>query len=227
MEKVDIVVKGGCIVSHDGILDAGLAINKGKVVSLAPDAYLPIAREVIDAKSNYIIPGIIDPHCHLQSAYYSMEENTITESQHAAMGGVTTMIPITFIRGEPLMPYSEVFEKTKPLVEDVSTVDMGFTFMVASKEHVEEFPRCVREFGVSSFKMFMAYGGAEAAVFGVPKIDDGLILYAMEMTRNVGYPCLTMAHLENMDIVDWHKNELMRKGRKDLAAWSEARPGNC
>ena len=224
MEKIDTVVKGGKVVLHDGILEAGVAIDKGKVVSLAPDAYLPEAKEVIDAGGNYILPGFIDPHGHLQRAYYTMEENIKTETQHAAVGGITTMIPMTFLRGEGKRPFSDVFEQSRPIVEDVSTIDMGFTFMVATKEQVEEFPKCVREFGVTSFKMFMAYSGAEAAFFGVEKIDDGLIINAMETARDIGYPCLPTIHTENMDIVYWHKERLMKEGRKDLAAWSEARP---
>ena len=224
MGRVDTVVKNGKVVLHDGILDAGVVIDKEKVVCLAPDTYLPEAKEIIDANGNFILPGCIDPHAHLQRAYYSMEENIRTETQHAAVGGITTIVPLTFIRGEPLMSYSEVLAKSKPIVEDVSTVDMGFTFMVSTKEHVDDFSRCVQELGVTSFKMFLSYSGAEAATFGVEKIDDGLILYAMETARDIGYPCLPTIHTENMDIIYWYKEKLQREGRKDLAAWSEARP---
>src|SRR3972149_2679844 len=100
MAKVDTVVKNGKVVLHDGILDAGVAIDKGKVVGLMPDAYLPEAKEVIDAGGKYILPGCIDPHAHLQRAYYTMEENIKSETRHAAIGGITTMVPMTFLRGE-------------------------------------------------------------------------------------------------------------------------------
>ena len=224
MAKVETVVKNGKVVLHDGILDAGVTIDKGKVVSLMPDAYLPEANEVIDAGGKYILPGCIDPHAHLQRAYYTMEENIKSETRHAAVGGITTMVPMTFLRGEGMRPFADVYKEARPIVEDVATVDMGFTFMVATPGHVDEFEKCVHEYGVTSFKMFMAYSGAEAAFFGVEKIDDGLIIHAMETSRDIGPPCLPTIHTENMDIVYWHKEKLMKAGRKDLRAWSEARP---
>ena len=41
--SVDTVVTNCKIVRHDGILNAGLAIEQGKVVAIAKDAELPSA----------------------------------------------------------------------------------------------------------------------------------------------------------------------------------------
>jgi dihydroorotase-like cyclic amidohydrolase len=60
--SVDTIVTNCKIVRHDGILNAGLAIDQGKVVAIAKDAELPSADNMIDGKGNYIIPGVVDAH---------------------------------------------------------------------------------------------------------------------------------------------------------------------
>ena len=64
--SVDTVITNCKIVRHDGILNAGLAIKQGKVVAIAKDAELPSAGTIIDGKGNYIIPGVVDAHVHLE-----------------------------------------------------------------------------------------------------------------------------------------------------------------
>lgn len=63
--QADIVMKNCKIVNHDGISNSGLAIKEGKIAAIAADEYLPEARSTIDAGGNYVLPGIIDAHCHV------------------------------------------------------------------------------------------------------------------------------------------------------------------
>ena len=63
---VDTVINNCKIARHDGILDAGLAVDKGRIVAIAKDAELPSADTVIDGRGNTLIPGVVDAHVHLQ-----------------------------------------------------------------------------------------------------------------------------------------------------------------
>ena len=60
----DLVVKNSRLVSPSGILDAGVAVKDGVVVAVARDAHLPKADKVIDARGNYVLPGLLDGHAH-------------------------------------------------------------------------------------------------------------------------------------------------------------------
>ena len=60
----DLVVKNSKLVSPSGILDAGVVVKDGVVVAVARDVHLPKADKVIDAKGNYVLPGLLDGHTH-------------------------------------------------------------------------------------------------------------------------------------------------------------------
>ena len=224
MEKVDVVVKNGKLVRRDGIISAGIAIQAGKVVAIAEDPFLPSAKEVIDAKGKHILPGLVDPHAHLQAAYYTAPELMRTETRSAAAGGVTTMVPLVFDRADPATSYKKFFPEFRKYVEEEALIDVGLSGLITTREQVAEIPECARDFGITSYKNMMAYAGAEAEVFGVRSVDDATIMECMRQLKNIGYPGLTMIHAENMDIVYWHKERMIKEGRKDLAAYSEARP---
>lgn len=56
-------------------------------------------------------------------------------------------------------PYEEFFPEVLRLSEGRSHVDYGFHLAPMTREHIEEIPRLVDEHGVTSFKIFMFYGG--------------------------------------------------------------------
>src|SRR5262245_34983837 len=66
---VDLVVKGGRVVTASDVVDAGIAINGGRIVALAPDEWLPPADRVIDATGKLVFPGLIDCHLHVGPEY--------------------------------------------------------------------------------------------------------------------------------------------------------------
>ena len=72
--KVDSIIRNGKIVSPAGVIQAGIAVDGGKIVAVASDTALPEAKRTIDAQGNYVIPGVIDVHTHL-GAYHTLEED--------------------------------------------------------------------------------------------------------------------------------------------------------
>ena len=61
MAKADCVIKGGLIVSGKGIIKGDILVGDGKVQQTGENLKAP---KVIDATGKYVIPGIIDVHCH-------------------------------------------------------------------------------------------------------------------------------------------------------------------
>ena len=66
-QSFDIVIKGGHVIDPknniDGITD--IAINEGKIVQIAKNIDAAKARQVVDAKTMYVTPGLIDIHAHV------------------------------------------------------------------------------------------------------------------------------------------------------------------
>ncbi|PYM92097.1 MAG: allantoinase, partial [Candidatus Rokuibacteriota bacterium] len=88
---VDLVIRGGRLVSSTGIMSAGIAIEGGVIVAISRDDALPDSRETIDATGKYVLPGVIDPHVHFRSPGYEYKEDWASGTAAAACGGVTTV----------------------------------------------------------------------------------------------------------------------------------------
>jgi len=85
---VDLVIRGGRLVSSTGTMSAGVAVEGGVIVAVADDGGLPEARETIDATGKYVLPGVIDPHVHFRSPGYEYKEDWASGTAAAACGGV-------------------------------------------------------------------------------------------------------------------------------------------
>ena len=61
----DIVFKNGWIVTPSGVIEGGVAVVDGKIGAVGNDAFLPDAKRVVDLAGKHLLPGAIDPECHL------------------------------------------------------------------------------------------------------------------------------------------------------------------
>ena len=99
----DLVIKNGKLVTPDRIYEADIAIKDGKYAAfVAPGTELE-AKEVIDAKGNYVFPGIIDCHAHLNEPGFEYREDFETGSRAAAVAGCTTLIDMPLNNDPSLM----------------------------------------------------------------------------------------------------------------------------
>src|SRR5206468_8463412 len=67
--SVDTLVHGGQVVTPSGVLDTGIAIDRGRIVALGAPEWLPSARGEIDARGKVVLPGGIDCHVPLGPEY--------------------------------------------------------------------------------------------------------------------------------------------------------------
>src|SRR5688572_30438084 len=65
--SVDLVIKNGRVVTPGGVLVGGVAVDGETIVAVGPDATLPGARRTLDARAQYVLPGLIDAHVHMAS----------------------------------------------------------------------------------------------------------------------------------------------------------------
>ena len=62
---VDLIVRGGQVVTASEAYEASVAIRGEKIVAIGPDDLLPPADRYIDASGKFVLPGAIDCHVHL------------------------------------------------------------------------------------------------------------------------------------------------------------------
>ena len=214
---LDLVVRNGLLViPGTGICRAALAVKDGKIVGICSEDGPLKARKVIDARGNYVLPGVIQPHAHLGKL--PQLEDYATETRSAAIGGVTTLMEFYRDWGD----YGQIFPERVKLADSQAYVDYSFHFQIMTDEHLEKIPTYVN-LGISSFKFIMTNRGEQSGGKGPSEYNDGLLYATLAKLRDIP-GAVACIHAENYEIIKYHAERLRRLGRDDLQAWSESRP---
>ena len=215
--KADLLVTGCRVVKPDAIVDCSLAVRNGVITAvIAPGETMDACRQV-DADGRFVLPGLLDTHIHLGNAAQSFASDCATESRHAVTGGVTTMFVFVITRGS----YIDVLPEMQRAVREGSFADMVFHAIIIRPEQIDEIPRMAGEFGIRSFKTFMAYKGREISPSGIQGMGDDQIFAVFQRVARVPGG-VAIVHCENMEIIELHQQAFA--GRQDTAAWSDSRP---
>jgi dihydroorotase-like cyclic amidohydrolase len=218
--KADLVIRGARVVTHAAEFNGGVAAHDGRIVAVGADDSLPQGERVIDADGRVLMPGVIDPHCHL-GVNYPYDEDMRTETAQAARGGITTILLYIRTKEPSYIPF---YEDRSRVGEENSHIDFGFHFGIQREEHVHEIPDIVEKTGVRSFKLYFGYEPDNP--IGIVPATDGWVYATMRTAAQIPGGCVSV-HCENTGIATWLKDELKATGRQDLAAYSESRPPFC
>jgi dihydroorotase (multifunctional complex type) len=215
--KADLVLHSGRIVTHDGEFEGAVAINDGRIVAIGRREAMPAAGQTIDLHGRVLMPGVIDPHCHL-GVDYDYDDDMGTETAAAASGGVTTVL--LFIRN-PNGLYGEFYKDRRARAEKQVFVNFGFHFGIQREDHIPDIKRAAAETGVQSFKCHMGYEPGNP--IGIVSSTDAWIFGAMREVAQLPRGVVSV-HCENTELAAMLKKEMMKTGRQDLPAYTESRP---
>jgi dihydropyrimidinase len=210
------IIKNGVIVTATDTYKADILIENGKISTIGQDLNDSSA-EVVDANGNYLFPGGIDPHTHLEMPFGGTVSKDDFESGTiaAAFGGTTTVIDFCLTnKGEPLQNSIDVWHAKS---KDKAVIDYSFHLMIGeiNENVLEELPKVMDEEGITSFKVFMAYKNVFQA-------DDGTLFKTLETAKELGG--LVMVHAENGDVVDHLVKRALAEGKTDPIYHALTRP---
>lgn len=161
-ERFDLLIRNARIARPHGVdLEPGdIAVVGGKIAKVGRD--LPgEAAEIIDAGDLVAFPGLVDPHMHT-GIYSPLAEDAVTESRAAAQGGVTTSLNY-FRSGRYYLNKGGLYDELFPEVLRTSSgrfhVDYAYHLAPLDSRQIAEIPLLIDKYGVTSFKIFMFYGG--------------------------------------------------------------------
>jgi dihydropyrimidinase len=200
-----LLIKNGEIVTAGERYIADIQCDEGRIVAIGENLEKRSAKdEVIDASGQLVLPGFIDPHVHMEFPFMGTVSADDFESGTASAlaGGTTCIIDFCIpARGESLLEGLKTWrERSKKAVADY-TYHMAITGW--GDRTAEEMAAVVLEYGITSFKVFMAYKGAIM-------VDDGELYQVMKHAAKLG--AIVNVHAENGDAV-WHlQRELVAGG---------------
>ena len=105
----DLIVRNGKLVTPDRIYEADIAIKNGVYAAFLEKGTLAEAKEEIDAGGNYVFPGIIDCHAHLNEPGFEYREDFETGSRAAVAAGCTCLIDMP-LNNNPSLMNKEIFD---------------------------------------------------------------------------------------------------------------------
>jgi dihydropyrimidinase len=176
------LIKNGTVVTASDTFVSDVWIEHGKIVGLTHPSQRDAmtAEQTIDAEGQYVIPGGIDCHTHMELPFggTTASDDFHTGTVAAAHGGTTTIVDFAIqAKGGSMRAGLDAwFAKA----EGKAAIDYGFHMIMteANPAALEDMAVMVRE-GVTSFKMFMAYPG-------VFLVDDQQIFRAMLRAGELG-----------------------------------------
>jgi allantoinase len=159
----DLLIKNLALVrpGQSAVRRQDVAIRGGEFALVADSIAADSALRVVDARGLLGFPGLVDAHMHT-GIYSPLAEDAVTESRAAAQGGVTSSLNY-FRSGQYYLNKGGPYASFYPEVLDISAgrfhVDYAYHLAPMDRGQIGEIDRLVEEFGVTSFKIYMFYGG--------------------------------------------------------------------
>src|SRR5882762_2088901 len=160
LAMLDLVIRGGDVVTPQGVGRWDVAIEGERIVALGLPEHGREAGRVIDASGKIVVPGGIEPHTHLAHAISMQpEENLSTlgpeeDTRGMVFGGTTTHVDFCFVR--PGTDVQQVIETRAARWKGNSYTDYSFHVTLQGQLGLKVFdqlPEAVQA-GFPSFKVF-------------------------------------------------------------------------
>ncbi|XP_004926820.1 dihydropyrimidinase isoform X2 [Bombyx mori] len=201
-----LLIKNGRIVNDDGIEEADVYIEDGIIKQVGRNLIIPGGTRTIDAAGKLVMPGGIDPHTHFELEMMGAKTaDDFYKGTRAAVAGGTTTI-IDFVLPEKGQSLLEAYANWREKADNKVCCDYGLHVGVTwwSPAVQKEMKQLVSEqYGVNSFKMFMAYRNTWM-------LDDYDLYCAIETCAEL--KALPQVHAENGHIIARNTEKLLAAG---------------
>ena len=199
-----LIIRGGTVVNADRSFRADVLCDKGKILAVGENLEVPAGAQTVDAGGQYVMPGGIDPHTHMELPFMgTVASEDFYSGTSAALAGGTTMI-IDFVIPAPKEGLLDAYKKWRGWAEKAAA-DYSFHVAVTwwDKSVHADMGTLVEKHGVNSFKHFMAYKNAIMC-------DDEVLVNSF--TRALELGALPTVHAENGELVYQLQQKLLGLG---------------
>lgn len=188
------------VVLPEGERAATILLENGRISALLPyEAEVAAATEVIDVGYRAILPGVIDPHVHINEPGRTNWEGFNTATRAALAGGLTSLVDMP-LNSAPVTTSVANLELKKAATKGQLHCNVGFWGGVVPGNAAEIEPLIAA--GVLGFKAFLTHSGID----DFPNATEEDLRRVMPILARHRLPLLVHCELSE-DSDDWKKND--------------------
>jgi len=172
MSELDLIVRGGRVVTGGHVTIADIGVADGVITALGPNL-AAVADNEVDATGMHVFPGGVDSHVHFNDPGRTEWETIATGSAALAAGGYTCFVDMP-LNNLPVTTTAKAFDLKLDAAQRTSILDFGLWggLVPGNLGHLEE----LAARGVIGFKAFMCPSGIDE----FPACDETVLREGMK-----------------------------------------------
>jgi allantoinase len=193
----DLTLKSKYVCTDNKLEAAQVVVDSGVIVDVIP-YHTETGENTFDVGDRVIMPGVIDPHIHINEPGRTDWEGFDTGTKAAIAGGLTTIVEMP-LNSSPVTTTVAAYEKKLETLDGKLHTNCGFWGgIVPGNEYEIE---GLIERGVLGFKAFLTHSGIDE----FPNVTEADLVKVMPIISKYDLPILVHCELSSED-QQWKKN---------------------
>ncbi|MDZ4808014.1 MAG: allantoinase AllB [Bacteroidota bacterium] len=186
---IDAAIISNRTITPDGIKKSAVLIKNGKIADVLdelPEGDFPVT----NVGDNVLMPGIVDPHVHINEPGRTSWEGFDTATKAAIAGGITSLVEMP-LNASPVTTTVNAFEEKIKAAQGKLHTNCGFWGGIVPGNEKEIEP--LIEKGVLGFKAFLTHSGIDE----FPNVTEEDLRKAMPIIAKYGLALLVHCELSD------------------------------
>jgi allantoinase len=183
-----LIIKCTKAVIGNEVKEAFVVIKNGVIGDVLSSIDYDVTDKLMDAGDSVLMPGVIDPHVHINEPGRTEWEGFETATRAAITGGITTLVDMP-LNSSLVTTTLKNFEKKLLAAQNQLYANCGFWGGIVPGNEDEIEP--LIEKGVLGFKAFLTHSGID----DFPNVDEDVLRKAMPIIAKHHLPLLVHCEL--------------------------------
>ncbi|MBD2754446.1 allantoinase AllB [Spirosoma validum] len=190
----EFAIRSNAVLTPTGSRPAVVLIKEGMIADVVSDLPQGFAGNVIDIQDRVLMPGVIDPHVHINEPGRTEWEGFDTATRAAIAGGLTMLVDMP-LNSSPVTTTAEAFDQKLAALQGKLHTNCGFWGGLVPG-NTDEIKRLIDK-GVLGFKAFLTHSGIDE----FPNVTEDDLRKAMPIIAEYGLPLLVHCELSTDEVL--------------------------